>query len=649
MMLAAVGMVFTACENNAGVEEENGGGTPFIPEITYSPKIVEFESVGGEKEVAVTANFEYEVSTSADWLYVEILETGIKVLAEENTKTSERSTNIVISNEKYNITKVVEVKQAAYVPKIELSQQTIEVDFEPETYTVSVTSPYSWDAVSKNDWIVIESEKGIAGTKELKFSVKRNEEEEIREGTIVVKNKDYNLVSELYITQKPFAPAITIEKKELSFSASGGEESIKIDANFDYDVTTEAEWFTLSQAKEGITITVPDYAEVEKRTAEITISNEKYGISEVVKVSQAAFVPAITIEKKELNFNVEGGEQSVNITANFDYNVTDDADWIDCTKADNSISIKVLASDITSERTADIVISNEKYGISEVVKVVQAKFVPEISVGLETLDFAAKGETQVILIFSNFKYQVSKSVDWVNITNAATENGIAITAYANIEIEERTADITISSIKYGISKTIKVSQNGLSEEEYAKYIILYTSSDEKVVTPYRTDVFGTNIVSNTYENGKGVIKFDAPVTSIGNSAFRNCSSLTSITIPDSVTSIGGYAFSGCSSLTSVTIPDSVTSIGEQAFLGCSSLTSVTIPNSVTSIEYGAFYRCSSLTSVYCKAPTPPRGDYYMFANNASGRKIYVPKALVSKYKSTTYWSDYADNIVGYDF
>jgi hypothetical protein len=87
------------------------------------------------------------------------------------------------------------------------------------------------------------------------------------------------------------------------------------------------------------------------------------------------------------------------------------------------------------------------------------------------------------------------------------------------------------------------------------------------------------------------------VTKIGESAFYNCESLTSITIPDGITSIGEYTFNNCESLTSVTIPESVSEIGYSAFFGCSKLTSINIPSGVTSIGNWAIGRCGSLTTI----------------------------------------------------
>ena len=161
-------------------------------------------------------------------------------------------------------------------------------------------------------------------------------------------------------------------------------------------------------------------------------------------------------------------------------------------------------------------------------------------------------------------------------------------------------------------------------------VIYYTSSDGQIVTPYKTNGFGANIVSNEYVDGRGVITFDGDVTAIGNDAFYKCTGLVSIEIPNSVTSIGETAFENCTGLVSIEIPSSVTSIGEGAFAACSGLTSIVvdsdnptfdsrndcnaiietnsnilivgcqnaiIPNTVTGIGDYAFSYCTGLASV----------------------------------------------------
>ena len=119
------------------------------------------------------------------------------------------------------------------------------------------------------------------------------------------------------------------------------------------------------------------------------------------------------------------------------------------------------------------------------------------------------------------------------------------------------------------------------------------------------------------------------VTDIGDGAFSDCTSLTSITIPNGVTSIGWNAFSDCTSLTSVVIPDGVTSIDDSTFDGCTSLASITIPDSVTSIGEYAFYGCTSLTNVVIPDSVKSISSYGggAFVNCPNLKCVTVPSSV----------------------
>ena len=181
--------------------------------------------------------------------------------------------------------------------------------------------------------------------------------------------------------------------------------------------------------------------------------------------------------------------------------------------------------------------------------------------------------------------------------------------------------VVVDSIKYEIHGFYTASARVVGYIEGIKDVI---------IQPVVYDCPTVEIADSAFLNCKTLKTISIPdnVNRIGYHAFHDCKNLTSIKLPKNLSSITWYSFWGCSSLESIEIPDGVTFIGTCAFLDCSSLTSIIIPESVNSIDFSAFGGCISLTSI----KIPDRVDMIgrgTFQGCINLKSVIFPKDLKS--------------------
>lgn len=123
------------------------------------------------------------------------------------------------------------------------------------------------------------------------------------------------------------------------------------------------------------------------------------------------------------------------------------------------------------------------------------------------------------------------------------------------------------------------------------------------------------------------------------SAFKNCTNLTSISIPNTIISIGNEAFYNCGKLASIGLPENISLIDVSLFENCTNLTSITVPKKVKDIYNSAFRNCRQLSSIYSLAPTPPEIRSQTFENISNNAIVYVPPFCSQAYRTCEYWNN----------
>ena len=193
------------------------------------------------------------------------------------------------------------------------------------------------------------------------------------------------------------------------------------------------------------------------------------------------------------------------------------------------------------------------------------------------------------------------------------------------------ADATVKAICVANWDTNQDGELSYEEAAAVKNLVGF-SNNSRIKTFHELQYFTglTSIDDSAFDGCSSLTSINIPkgVTSIGRYSFRFCSSLASITIPKSLTSIGEGAFVLCEHLMSITIPESVIDIGEAAFVGCSGLTSITIREGVTYIGDGAFMACSGLTSIIIPEVVTSIGSH-AFSDCSNLTSITIPRCVTS--------------------
>ena len=187
--------------------------------------------------------------------------------------------------------------------------------------------------------------------------------------------------------------------------------------------------------------------------------------------------------------------------------------------------------------------------------------------------------------------------------------------------KEKTALITYPCGKTDTSYTIPSGVTSIGEHAFRG-----CTSLESVTIPSGVQTIGNSAFFNC--TSLASVEIPDSVTAIGNKAFHNCISLASVAIPSSVTSIGDEAFVDCTSLASVTIPSGVQTIGNSAFMGCTRLASVEIPDSVTAIGNKAFQNCTGLANVTIPSSVKTIG-YYAFEGCTGLKSVTIPHSVTA--------------------
>ena len=395
------------------------------------------DSEGDQIEIEVGHNIDFDVEISADWITKAdtraFVTDKLMFVIAENTGAENREGAILFKSKNGTLTQTVKVYQAQKDALI-ISDKNIVVSDEGGNISFEIQSNIEFTVSDPDvDWLHAVTTRSLT-THTLNYQVDANTSYDSREAKIIVTNTKNNTTETITITQAQ-KNAIILGSKNIEVNKAGGNIQFEIKANISFSISDpEVDWLrkvsTRSLTSYILNYEVDANSSYNSRSTRLVVTNTENNISETIIITQQGGDIVFTLDKSEINFDVQGGSIDVQITSNADWSITNIPSWLSVSRSSGSgsgsITLVTSANTLAQSRSAILTFTAMNTTIS--LRVNQDAATAVIQLGVKSIEASRySGSSQVYLTTNGAEWVATGMPDWLNVSPSSGTGSTYVT------------------------------------------------------------------------------------------------------------------------------------------------------------------------------------------------------------------------------
>jgi hypothetical protein len=421
------------------------------PELTVNKTSVSFSYSSNNETIDVQSNISWNVSESLSWISVYPSSgsnnSSFQIRCDANSSVNERSGSITVTGS--GISRRITIRQSGEPKKLDVSPTSKYFQHTSGNSSINVSSNISWSVSENTNWLSVSKSSSS-------FSIQCNANETTNQRTATITVSGGSLSRQVQIIQERGPDKLEVNQLSKSFTHTGGNSTINVDANISWSVNESTDWLSVSKSSNSFSIQCNANDTTSQRSATITVSGGT--LSRQVQVTQSPAPEKLDVSPTSKNFNYTGGSGSITVSSNLSWNVTESKNWLTVSKTSTSFSIQCDANDTTSQRSATITVSGGS--LSKQVQITQGPAPERLDVSPNAKNFIYSGGSVSINVSSNLSWNATESTDWLTVSKS--DNSFSIQCNANDTTSQRSATITVSG--GSLSRQVQITQSPAPEK-----------------------------------------------------------------------------------------------------------------------------------------------------------------------------------------